>query len=350
MARVEAEIRRLHLHRPWDGGVAYNDIVVTRITTGDGRTGTGFAWTPRVGARAVRALLLDDCPVALLGRTPDPGPRWDDLAAHLSEAGAGGLAAMAMAAVDIALWDLASRDAGTPLVERIGRRRGRVASYGSGVNLDYEEDDLLEQVRGWLDAGHDAVKMKVGSADLARDVRRVAAVRRLLGPSRRLMLDANQRWDLPAAIRALGALAEFAPYWIEEPLPAGDIDAHVRLRRTTAIPFAIGENLRTVGEFRAALAAGVCDIAQPNAVRVGGITPFLRVADLAAQHSVPVAPHLLPELSTQLALCVPLVSMVEDIDRASFAALGALTHPSGVRIRAGWATSDTGPGHGLEFA
>ncbi|MFD0804107.1 mandelate racemase/muconate lactonizing enzyme family protein, partial [Streptomonospora algeriensis] len=263
---------------------------------------------------------------------------------------AGGLAAMAVGAVDIALWDLRARAAGTSLVESIGRRRDRVRAYGSGINLDYGLEELVEQVRGFAAAGHTAVKMKVGSAELERDVERVARVRELLGPRGRLMIDANQRWDLPAAARAMRELERFAPYWIEEPLPAEDLAAHAELGRRCAVPIAIGENLRTVREFAAALDAGVCQIAQPNAVRIGGITPFLRVAALADARSVPVAPHLLPELSTQLGLCVPRVEMVEDIDRGSLAALGALTAPSGVRIEGGWARARTGPGHGLEFA
>lgn len=349
IAAITTRTRALRLHRPWDGGVTHNHLVVTRVTTASGAVGTGFAWTPRVGVGAVRALLEEDCPAALVGRAPDPGPRWAELTAHLADAGAGGLAAMATAAVDIALWDLAARAAGRSLVGLIGARRDRVAAYGSGVNLDYDLPDLLEQVRGWLAAGHRAVKVKVGSPDLDRDVERVAEVRRVLGPRRLLMLDANQRWDLPAAARALRALERFDPHWIEEPLPAEDLAAHAELRRRTAVPFAIGENLRTPRAFAAALAAGVCDIAQPNAVRVGGITPFLRIAVLAADHSVPVAPHLLPELSTQLALCVPRAAMVEDIDRASFAALGALAAPSGVQIADGWAEAETGPGHGLDF-
>ncbi|MDA0566957.1 mandelate racemase/muconate lactonizing enzyme family protein [Streptomonospora sp. S1-112] len=349
VAGLAVRTLELPLHRAWDGGVTHNHLVITRLTTASGAEGTGFAWTPRVGVGAVRALLEEDCPAALVGRPPDPGPRWADLTAHLADAGSGGLAAMAVAAVDIALWDLAARRAERGLVGLIGARRSRVAAYGSGVNLDYDLPDLLEQVRGWLAAGHRAVKVKVGSADLERDVERVAQVRRVLGPGRRLMLDANQRWDLPAAVRALRALERFEPYWVEEPLPAEDLAAHVELRRRTAVPFAIGENLRTVRAFEAALAAGVCDIAQPNAVRVGGITPFLRIAELAAHRGVPVAPHLLPELSAQLALCVPRAEMVEDIDRASFAALGALAAPSGVRITGGWAEASTGPGHGLRF-
>lgn len=350
ITEITAEAYRLPLHRAWDGGVDRNDVVVARVATDTGQTGTGFAWTPLIGAGAVLALLRNDCPAVLLGRDTNPYARWEELRWHLREAGTSGLTLMAIAAVDIALWDLTARAAGASLVDLIGRRRDRVAAYGSGVNLDYSLDELLEQVRGWLAAGHRAVKIKVGSPELERDVERVAAVRELIGPDRLLMIDANQRWDLPTAIRALAAMERFDPYFVEEPLPADDLAAHARLRAHTRIPLAIGENLRTIAEFETALQLGVCDIAQPNAVRVGGITPFLRIAELAARHSVPVAPHLLPELSTQLALCLPRVAMVEDIDRASFAALGALARPSGVEISAGWATAQTGPGHGLEFA
>ncbi|MUL44151.1 mandelate racemase/muconate lactonizing enzyme family protein [Streptomonospora sp. PA3] len=350
MSGLTAQTRALALHRSWDGGVTHNHLVVVRVETEGGAAGTGFAWTPRVGAGAVRALVAEDCPAALVGREPVPQARWADLARHLGEAGSGGLAAMAMGAVDIALWDLRARSAGVSLVDALGRRRDRVPAYGSGVNLDYALDELLEQVRGFLAAGHTAVKMKVGSADPERDVERVARVRELLGPRGRLMIDANQRWDLPAAVRAMRRLERFDPYWIEEPLPADDLAAHAELRRATPVPIAIGENLRTVREFAAALEAGVCHIAQPNAVRIGGITPFLRVAALADARSVPVAPHLLPELSTQLALCVPRAEMVEDIDRGSLESLGALSAPSGVRIDAGWARAETEAGHGLDFA
>ncbi|MFV2197818.1 mandelate racemase/muconate lactonizing enzyme family protein [Nocardiopsis sp. LOL_012] len=346
---VSARAFRLPLHRSWDGGVDRNDVVVVRVATDGGLVGTGLSWTPLIGARAVEALVNDDIAPALVGREAHPA-RWEELHWHLREAGTSGLTLMALAGVDIALWDLRARAAGVSLVEAVGRRRESVPSYGSGVNLDYCLDDLVEQVRGWVAAGHTAVKIKVGSADLARDVERVGAVREVIGPDGVLMVDANQRWDVPAAARALSALEGFGLHFIEEPLPAQDLEAHVRLRGRTSVPFAIGENLRTVGEFERAVELGVCDVAQPNVVRVGGITPFVRIAESVARRGVPVAPHLLPELSGQLALCLPSVVMVEDIDHASLAALGALAEPSGVEFHRGRVRADTGPGHGLVFA
>ena len=349
MAEVVARAFRLSLRRAWDGGVDRNDIVVVRLRTDAGVVGTGFSWTPLIGAGAVESLINADLAPVLVGGAAHPS-RWEELRWHLREAGTTGLTLMALAGVDIALWDVWAKAAGLPLVDLVGRRRDRVAAYGSGVNLDYPLEDLTEQVTSWVDAGHRAAKIKVGSAEVGRDVERVDAVRRVLGEDRSLMVDANQRWDVPTAAEALDRLGEYGVHFVEEPLPAQDLAAHERLRGRTCLPFALGENLRTVEEFERFVEAGVCDVAQPNVVRVGGITPFLRIAEVMARRGVAVAPHLLPELSGQLALCLPRVAMVEDIDHASFEALGALADPSGVRIEQGWLRAGTGPGHGLSFA
>ncbi|WP_438387970.1 mandelate racemase/muconate lactonizing enzyme family protein [Actinopolyspora saharensis] len=346
---VDCTTRRLPLHETWDGGLDHHDVLITRVRTDTGPTGIGLGWTPRIGAGAMRAIVTEECAPVLRGHLPDPAPRWRQLYDRLHEAGPEGITAMALASIDIALWDLRAKSLELSLVDLLGRHRDSVPAYASGVNLDKPLDELLTQVRGMLDAGHTALKLKVGSTDPERDVERVGRVRELLGPSGRLMLDANQRWDLPTAQRAIDALSRFDPHWIEEPLPADDFPAHTRLRARTSVPFAIGENLRSVRRFRDALTSGICDVAQPNVVRVGGITPFLRIAELAATFDVPVAPHLLPELSGQLALCVPLAGMVEDIDRASLHELGALARPSGVRVDAEGARADTAPGNGLAF-
>lgn len=347
VADLTAEFRLLPLSRPWGPDRTDLRLIVTEVRTASGATGTGFSWTPTIGGTAVLAMLTDDIRPALLGRSADPAPVWDALWAYLREAGGGGITTIALSGVDIALWDLRARAAGLSLVDLIGRRRDSVEAYGSGINRHYPVEALVEQAERWVAAGFGAVKVKIGRPDLAEDVARVAAVRAVIGPRRRLMLDANQRWDLPAALRAVRALDRFEPYWLEEPLPADDLAAYARLAAATTVPIAQGESLYTAGQFQAA-AAGVT-VLQPNVVRVGGITPFLRIAELGRLAGVPVAPHLLPDLSGQLALCLPGVTMVEDVEDASFAALGALTRPSGVEVKAGRLTADTGPGHGLAF-
>ena len=158
----------------------------------------------------------------------------------------------------------------------------------------------------WVAAGHTRVKIKVGLPGLDEDVERVAAVRRIIGPGRLLMVDANQLWDLPTARRAAGALAPFDIFWLEEPLPAEDSSGYARLRSAIDIPVAAGESLYTEAQFRDMLLARGCDYLQPNVCRVGGITPFLRIARLARPFGIPVMPHLLPDISGQLAMCLPL--------------------------------------------
>ncbi|MDB1088481.1 mandelate racemase/muconate lactonizing enzyme family protein [Streptomyces sp. ACA25] len=350
VADVTAVAYRVPLPRPWGPDVPAHHIVVAEITLEDGRTGTGFTWTPKVGAGAVHALLTQDCREAVTGLPAHPETVWDALWLHLHEAGAGGVTTLAMAAVDTALWDLRARAAGHGLADELGRRRSSVPVYGSGVNLHYSLAELTAQARRWAGRGYPAVKVKVGSDDLARDVERIAAVREVIGPDTKLMIDANQRWDLFRAREALTALAPFGLLWVEEPLPADDLSAHVRLRRDTGVPLAVGENIRTVRGFRDLLTSQACDVLQPNVARVGGITPLRRIAELARTFDVPVYPHLLPDLSGQLACTLPLPTMVEDVEDASFAELGVLHEPFPVVID-GCELRLTGrPGHGLRFA
>jgi L-alanine-DL-glutamate epimerase-like enolase superfamily enzyme len=202
----------------------------------------------------------------------------------------------------------------------------------------------------WVSAGHTRFKIKVGLPSLEEDLERVRAVRQIIGPGRLLMVDANQLWDLPTARRAARALSAFDIFWLEEPLPAEDVEAYARLRAAIDIPLAAGESLYTEARFKDLLLAGAVDYVQPNVCRVGGITPFLRIARLARLFGIPVMPHLLPDISGQLALCLPLPGMVEDIDQGSFAALSALARPSGVVVTGDRLRAQTPPGHGLVFA
>jgi L-alanine-DL-glutamate epimerase-like enolase superfamily enzyme len=347
---LRARLLRVPLSRPWGPDVPAVHVIATTVTLTDGAEGHGLTWTPSIGAHAALALLEHDIADAARGRTADPEAVWQPLWEHLHEAGGGGLTTIALAGLDLALWDAAARRAGRSVSGLLGRRRSSVAAYGSGVNLHYPMAELCAQVERWVAAGFDAVKIKVGGPDLAEDVRRVAAVRAILGPTRRLMLDANQRWDLDRAIAALDALSGYAPAWIEEPLRAEDLAGHAELARRTRIPVAVGENLHTEHRFAEYLRAGAAHVVQPNVVRVGGITPFRRIARLAREHGVALHPHLLPELSGQLALALDAEVMVEDVEDADFGALGVLREPSPVRIDRGRLSEVDHLGLGLRFA
>jgi L-alanine-DL-glutamate epimerase-like enolase superfamily enzyme len=340
---------RVPLLRPWGPDVRELSVIEVVVLDSDGGTGYGFSWTPTIGAAAVQAHLAHDIAEFAVGREADASALWDPLWRHLHEGGGGGITTIAMAGLDLALWDLAARRAGAALTDHLGRRHESATVYGSGVNLHYPLDALVAQAERWVEAGFDAVKVKVGSPELADDVRRIAAVREVIGPDRRLMIDANQRWTLAQAERAIGELASFDLAWIEEPLRADDLAGLVALHERIAVPIALGENLYTRYRFAEFMGAGAVDLVQPNIVRVGGITPFLEIAALARERGVGLAPHLLLELSAQLALALPGEHLVESVEDASFEALGALAAPSPVRVSGATVYTTGRPGIGLRF-
>ncbi|WP_308164440.1 mandelate racemase/muconate lactonizing enzyme family protein [Agromyces sp. ISL-38] len=344
--RLSTRLVRVSLRRPWGPDVTDISLIEVIVEDSAGDVGYGFSWTPSIGAAAVQAHLDHDIAGFAVGRDADAESLWIPLWLHLHEGGGGGITTIAMAGLDLALWDLAARRTGVGITDHLGRRHDVAGVYGSGVNLHYPLDELVAQAERWVAAGFDAVKVKVGSPLLDDDVRRIAAVRDVIGADRDLMIDANQRWSLDQAERALDALAPFDLAWIEEPLRADDLAAHVALRDRIEVPIALGENLHTRYRFAEFIDAGVVDVVQPNIVRVGGITPFLAIASLADDRSVDLAPHLLLELSAQLALTLPGEHLVESVEDASFADLGVLAATSpvavdGTRVRT---TGQTGLG------
>jgi len=353
ITRFDTRLQRVALTRPWAADVTSVGIVATHVVRSDGAEGWGFSWTPQIGATAVHALLSDDIAHAAIGRSAEPGEAWQGLWEHLHEAGGGGITTIALAGLVLALWDAAARTREMPVSSLIGRRRDRVRAYGSGVNLHYTQDELLAQVQRWIDTGFTAVKIKVGKPDIAEDVDRVGAVRELLGPDHALMIDANQRWDLARATASVEALSPFDLAWIEEPLRADDLAGHTELARRIDVPIAVGENLHNAHRFDDFLRAGAAQIVQPNIVRVGGITPLLTIAALAAEHGAALHPHLLPELSGQLALTLPddvAEPWAEDVEDAAFGGLGALADPSPVAIADGYLAETPHVGLGIRFS
>lgn len=355
---LDARLVRVPLTRPWEPGVTSVGVVATHVVRSDGAEGWGFSWTPQIGAEAVHALLVNDIAPVAVGGPGEPGEGWRPMWQHLHEAGGGGLTTIALAGLDLALWDAAARADDAAVSGWLGPQREGVRAYGSGVNLHYPIDELVAQAERWTDAGFDAVKVKVGKPEVAEDLDRLRAVRAVIGPDRALMIDANQRWELDRATAALEVLAEVSPAWIEEPLRAEDLWGHTELARRLAassgIPIAVGENLHTVHRFDEYLRAGAAQIVQPNIVRVGGITPFLGIAAIAAEYGTAVHPHLLPELSTQVARTLratPGVAepMVEDVEDAGFGDLGALRDPSPVTVRDGYAVENAHVGLGIRF-
>lgn len=348
---VTTRLARLPIQGPHWGDtfhhVTHIEYCITEVRTDTGLSGIGFTHTSGVGGSTIKHLLDVDLGPHLIGTEAAPRPVWHKGWRHLRDLGGGGFTTMALAAVDIALWDIAAKDAGKPLVDYLGMVRPRIWAYASGINLNRPLDELLDQVRNWKAKGYTAFKVKVGKPDVAEDVERLTRIREIVG-GLPLMVDANQGWDIGEAVRRINAYQHLAPYWIEEPMLADDIDGHGRLRGLVRSPIGIGENVYTIGQWNQYFARGAVDYVQADICRVGGITPYLDIASLARGWGLPLAPHFVMELSAQLLCCLPNGHVLEDVEGGSFTDLLCLAEPT--PVREGWfAPRRDVPGHGIVF-
>ncbi len=326
------------------GEITHFELITARVRAADGAEGTGYTYTVGVGGGAIRALLEDLAPV-VVGQDPERIEAiWDRLWWASHYVGHGGLAAFAISAIDVALWDLRARRAGLPLWRLLGGHAPRVPAYAGGIDLLFPLDRLLRQTEEHLARGFRAVKMKVGRPRLSEDVERVRAVRECLGPDRPLMVDANMRWSADEAIRASRAFAPQAVHWLEEPTAPDDVAGHVRIVRDGALPVAAGENLRTVGEFARLIGAGGVTFPEPDVSNVGGVTAWLKVAHLAEAHNLPVTSHGVHDLHVHLLAAVPNASYLEV---HGFGLERFIAHP--LELVEGQAVAPERPGHGVEL-
>jgi L-alanine-DL-glutamate epimerase-like enolase superfamily enzyme len=229
--------------------------------------------------------------------------------------GRAGTVVRAISALDIALWDRNSRAAQLPLYRFLGAVVGdSVAAYASGGYYlpDKTPDHLAEEMRGYIEQGFGAVKMKVGKHDLRGEEARIAAVRESIGPDTILMLDANNAWrDLPTALRFVRMYENYDPYFIEEPFSPDDIQNHARLASQTSVPIATGEIECGRWRFKELLDAEAATILQTDAAVCGGITEFKRIAATAASYGVSLCPHWFHDLHTHLVAATPNALYVE---------------------------------------
>jgi L-alanine-DL-glutamate epimerase-like enolase superfamily enzyme len=326
------------------GDIAHFELVTARVRTADGAEGLGYTYTVGAGAAAIRALLEELAPLLLDHDAERIEALWQRMWWGCHYVGRGGLAAFAIAAADIALWDLRARRAGLPLWKLLGGHRPRVKAYAGGIDLQFPLDRLLRQTDDNLDRGFRAIKMKVGRPRLPEDVERVRAMREHLGADVPLMVDANMRWTADEAIRAARALAAHGVFWVEEPTIPDDVPGHVRVVREGGLPVAAGENLRTVHEFASLIDAGGVSFPEPDVSNVGGVTAWLKVAHIAEAHNLPVTSHGVHDLHVHLLAAVPNASYLEV---HGFGLERFVTHP--LELEDGKAIAPDRPGHGVEL-
>ncbi|MDP7135233.1 MAG: mandelate racemase/muconate lactonizing enzyme family protein, partial [Planctomycetota bacterium] len=328
------------------GEMTHFAVVIVRLLTDEGAEGIGYTYTVgSMGGSAIHAMAQNDLAPFLISKNPDQIEKlWDEMWWHMHYVGRGGIVSFAMAAIDIALWDLQAKLAGEPLWQHLGGTDNQVKAYAGGIDLLLPLDELREQTRRNLDKGFRAIKMKVGRQNISEDVERVAAMRELLGPDIPLMVDANMCWSVDQAIEASHAFAEHDVYWLEEPTIPDDMEGHARIQREGALPVASGENLHTVYEFEKLLAAGGAAFPGPDVANCGGITPWLKIARLAESRGLPVTTHGAHDLQVHLLAAIPNSSYLE---AHGFGLDACIQHP--LEIKEGFASAPSRPGHGVEF-
>ena len=290
-------------------------FLFVEVTTQNGHTGIGFSYSKRAGGPGQFAHAKEIADV-LIGEDPsDIGKLWVKLCWAGASVGRSGLATQAIAAFDIALWDLKAKRASLPLSKLLGSYRDSVRTYNtSGGFLHTPIEQVLENSAAALESGIGGIKLKVGQPDWRTDVARVTAVREHLDDDVPLMVDANQQWDRASAMRMGRIFEEFGLVWIEEPLDAYDAEGHAQLARSLDTSIATGEMLASLAEHARLIEVGAADIVQPDAPRIGGITQFLKLAALAESKQLEIAPHFAMEIHCHLAAAYPIEPWVEHFD------------------------------------
>ena len=349
ITQVAVEVVRVPVERPYLAGgrtVDANWHVLARITTSDGVEGVGYIVYPRPDLMTTIAAAARELGEHLVGMSVlEPEAAWEKLARRGDWVGPGGLLHCALAPLDIAVWDANGKTLGQPLHRLLGGYRDRLPTYASdGLWYSLSPADLAASAKRHVDDGFTGVKLRLGrEATPHAEVRRVEAVREAVGPDVRIMVDINECWSQTQARRGGRALQDAGIAWLEDPVHHLDVAGLADLRRELQVPIAAGEHVYHLDGFRTLLEARAVDVVILDLARVGGVTPWRKIAAIAQAHRVPVCGHVVPEIQVHLLASVPNGHMVEYVPRSA----GILTTMP--RIEQGELVAPSGPGLGLEL-
>jgi mandelate racemase len=323
------------------GVLTVTPLVLIDLTTSDGVVGRSYLRCYTPAALPGLARLVADL-AELLVRTP-AAPALADalLRRELRLLGTRGLTGMAMAGLDLALWDAHARARGVPLATLLGGAPRPIPAYASLRTM--APASAAEEASALAAAGFRAVKVKLGRSDLAADLAVVRALRQAVGDAVQLMVDYNQSLTVAEAVQRAAVLDGEGIAWIEEPTTAEDLTGHARVSAAARTPVQLGENWLGPADAAAAMAAGASDYATFDAMKLGGVTGWLQAAAIASRHGMPVSSHTFGEVSAHLLALTPTAHWLEYLDHVG----ELLTEP--LQVRDGHTVPSTAPGTGLTW-
>lgn len=318
---------------------------IVKIFCDDGSYGIGYTYTIGTGGHSIVELLTRSLFPVLLNQDPDNIEYiWKKLLFHTHATHVGAITSLSLCAIDTALWDRKSRIAKLPLNKLAGGAQTKIPVYTTeGGWLNLSEEQLVMDAINSKKNDFKGCKVKIGKPSISEDVKRIAAIRKAVGDDFEIMVDANQAFNVDQAIQRAHALEPYNIAWLEEPLPAEDLNGHIRLSSATTIPIAVGESIYSPTHFKEYLHHNACSVVQVDVARIGGITPWLKTAHLAETYNIAVCPHFLMELHVSLCGAIPNARWIEYIPQ-----LDSITH-SHIHIKNGYAYPSTSLGLGIDW-
>ena len=322
------------------GTIPSAPLVLIDVATEQGSSGRSyiFGYTPAALAPLVR--LIYEIAPELKGKPVAPVERMREFDRRFQLVGWQGLIGMAVSGLDMAFWDAIARTLDQPVVSLLGGTPVPLAAYDSYGMVDPKDDD--KSILHSVESSFRAIKIKLGEGDVEKDITTVRAVRAMIGPAVKLMVDYNQSLDTVEARRRISRLAEFDLYWVEEPVKAEDLEGHSRVRAAALVPVQTGENWWFPADMAKSIAAGASDYAMLDVMKIGGVTGWLRAMGQGQAASLPISSHIFVEASAHLLAITPTAHWLEYLDIAG----AILAEPH--RAVDGTVTAK-GPGFGLEW-
>ncbi len=328
-------------HRTASGTITESPLVLTDVLTDAGVSGHSMIFTYTPAALGPTAELIANLEPLVVGDALAPTEVEQKLARRFRLLGTQGLVGMALAAIDMALWDALARLHETSLARLLGAGAKPVSAYGA---VGYDGAQASAKVAGdWAKRGFAGVKAKIGYPTVDEDVAVVRAMREAAGPAMAIMVDYNQCLAPAEAVERLRVLDDEGLTWVEEPTLAHDYAGHALVASAARTPIQCGENWWGALDMLHAIEAKASDFVMPDVMKIGGVTGWLRAATLAQVKGIAMSNHLWPELSAQLLRCTPTAHWLEYADWWN----PILANP--LRIEQGVAVVDDAPGSGVDW-